>query len=72
MINIVVMVFLAGVSRSDCDTSPLHSRGVAIVGVASNEIECWRRAMFDPAKSAPFRDLAPGEFLKTACVHKGA
>ena len=69
--NIVAMVCVASMSHSDCSPLPGYSRDVAIIGNAPNEMECARRATFDLAKSAPFRNLAPGEFLKIMCVRNG-
>ena len=66
--SVVAMICVAGMSPQDCGPEPGFSRDVAIVAKVSNEIECGRRAMFDPAKDANFRDLAPGEFIKIMCV----
>jgi len=69
--NIVAMICVAGMSHADCAPVPGFSRDHAIIGIAPNEIECARRAMFDPAKDSIFRNLAPGEFIKTMCVRNG-
>lgn len=69
--SVVAMICLAGMGPQDCAPVPGFSRDHAIIGIASNEIECARRAMLDPAKDSIFRDLAPGEFLKTMCVKNG-
>jgi hypothetical protein len=69
--NVIAMICVAGMSHADCSPVPGFSRDVAIIGTANNELECARRATFDVPKSAPFRDLAPGEFVKIMCVRNG-
>jgi hypothetical protein len=49
---------------------PGFSRDVAIIGAVSNELWCGVEAQQDLAKSAPFRHLAEGEFIKIMCVRK--
>jgi hypothetical protein len=44
---------------------------VAIIGTVSNELWCGVEAQQDLAKSAPFRNLAEGEFIKIMCVRNG-
>jgi len=71
MFKIIAFICLASVSHSDCGLdNPNSFRDISVVGVANNEIECGRRAMFDPAKSAPFRDLAEGEYIKVSCLRE--
>ena len=50
---------------------PGFSRDVAIIGTVSNELWCGVEAQQDLAKSAPFRNLAEGEFIKIMCVRNG-
>lgn len=69
--SVVIMICVAGMSPADCAPVSGFSRAHAIIGTAPNEIECGRRAMFDPAKDSIFRNLAPGEFLKTMCLRNG-
>ena len=69
--NIVAMICVAGMSHADCSPLPGFSRDVAIIGNVTSEMECARRATFDLAKSAPFRNLAEGEFIKIMCVRNG-
>jgi hypothetical protein len=66
--NIVAMICIAGMSPADCGPEPGFSRAVAIIGQVSNEIACGVEAQQDLAKSAPFRDLGTGEFIKIMCV----
>ena len=42
-----------------------------MIGQVSNEIWCGVEAQQDLAKSAPFRNLAEGEFIKIMCVRNG-
>jgi hypothetical protein len=69
--NIVAMICVAGMQPQDCSPTPGFSRDVAIIGQVSNEIACGVEAQQDLAKSAPFRDLAAGEFVKIMCVRNG-
>lgn len=69
--NIVAMICVAGMAPQDCAPVPGFSRTHSIIGEAPNEIECARRATLDPAKDSIFRDLAPGEFIKTMCLRNG-
>lgn len=69
--SIIAMICVAGMAPQDCAPVPGFSRDVAIIGKVSNEIECGRRAMLDPAKDSTFRNLAPGEFIKVMCVRNG-
>ena len=62
--NIVAMICVAGMQPQDCSPMPGFSRGVAIIGQVSNEIACGVEAQQDLAKSAPFRNLAEGAFIK--------
>ena len=55
----------------DCAPAPGFSRDVAIIGQVSNELWCGVEAQQDLAKSAPFRNLAEGEFIKIMCVKNG-
>jgi hypothetical protein len=66
--NIIAMICVAGMSPADCGPEPGFSRGVAVVGQVSNELWCLGEAQMDLAKSAPFRNLAEGEFIKILCV----
>jgi hypothetical protein len=68
--NIVAMICVAGMQPQDCSPMPGFSRDVAIIGQVSNEIACVE-AQQDLAKSAPFRNLAEGEFIKIMCVRNG-
>jgi len=70
--NIVAMICVAGMSPQDCNPEPGFSRDVAVIGQVPNEIACAVEAQQDLAKSAPFRDLAPGETIKIMCVRRGA
>ena len=56
---------------ADCGPKPGFSRDVAIIGSVSNELWCGVEAQQDLAKSAPFRNLAAGEFIKIMCVRNG-
>ena len=69
--NIVAMICVAGMSPAECGPEPGFSRDVAVIGQVSNEIACGVEAQQDLAKSAPFRDLGPGEFIKIICVKNG-
>ena len=69
--NIVAMICVAGMSPADCGPEPGFSRDVAVVGQVSNELWCLGEAQMDLAKSAPFRNLADGEFIKIMCVRNG-
>jgi hypothetical protein len=69
--NIVAMICVAGMAPHDCSPAPGFSRDTAIIGQVSNEIACGVEAQQDLAKSAPFRDLATGEFIKIMCVKNG-
>ena len=42
-----------------------------MIGQVSNELWCLGEAQMDAAKSAPFRNLAAGEFIKIMCVRNG-
>lgn len=68
--SIVAMICVAGMQPQDCSPMPGYSRSVAVIGEVSNELWCLTEAQQDLAKSAPFRDLAPGEFVKVSCVQK--
>lgn len=70
MFEIVAMICIAGMAPGDCSPLPGFSRDVAIVGEVSNETYCGISGMRDVAKSAPFRDLSPGEWVKIMCVRK--
>jgi hypothetical protein len=59
-------------SPADCGPQPGFSRDVAIIGSVSNELWCGVEAQQDLAKSAPFRNLADGEFIKIMCVRNGS
>ena len=69
--NIVAMICVAGMAPRDCAPEPGFSRDVAIIGAVSNELWCGVEAQQDLAKSAPFRHLGTGEFIKIMCVRKG-
>jgi hypothetical protein len=69
--NIVAMICVAGMNPADCGPAPGFSRDVAIIGQVSNELWCAVEAQQDLAKSAPFRNLGTGEFIKVMCVKKG-
>jgi hypothetical protein len=69
--NIVAMICVAGMSPTDCGPQLGLSRDVAIIGSVSNELWCGVEAQQDLAKSAPFRNLAAGEFIKIMCVRNG-
>jgi hypothetical protein len=69
--NIAAMICVAGMSHADCGPEPGFSRDVAVIGNVSNEIACGIEAQQDLAKSAPFRNLAEGEFIKIVCVRNG-
>jgi hypothetical protein len=69
--NILAMICAAGTSPMECGPEPGLSRDVAIIGSVSNELWCGIEAQRDLAKSAPFRNLATGEFIKIMCVRKG-
>jgi hypothetical protein len=69
--NIVAMICVAGMAPQDCAPEPGFSRDVAIIGSVSNELWCGVEAQQDLAKSAPFRHLETGEFIKIMCVRKG-
>jgi hypothetical protein len=66
--NIVAMICMAGMSPADCGPEPGFSRDVAIIGAVANELWCGVEAQQDLAKSAPFRNLGEGEFIKIMCV----
>lgn len=68
MFKIVAMICVAGMSHSECSPAPGYSRDVAIIGQVSNELWCGIEAQQDLPKSAQFRNLAPGEFVKIMCV----
>jgi hypothetical protein len=61
--NIVAMICVAGMQPQDCSPTPGYSR--------DNELWCGVEAQQDLAKSAPFRNLAEGEFIKIMCVRNG-
>jgi hypothetical protein len=69
--NIVAMICIAGMSPADCNPAPGFARDVAVIGSVSNEL--WRHveAQQDLAKSAPFRNLSEGEFIKVMCIRNG-
>ena len=67
--NIVAMICVAGMAPQDCAPEPGFSRDVAVIGQVSNEL--WCGVQQDLAKSAPFRNLGTGEFIKIMCVRKG-
>ena len=69
--NIVAMICVAGMSPADCGPEPGFSRDVAIIRQVSNELWCVVEAQQDLAKSAPFRNLGTGEFIKIMCVTNG-
>ena len=69
--NIVAMICIAGMSPADCSPLPGFSRDVAVIGQVSNELWCLGEAQMDAATSAPFRNLAEGEFIKIMCVRNG-
>jgi hypothetical protein len=69
--NIVAMICVAGMNPADCSPAPGFSRDVAIIGQVSNELWCAVEAQQDLAKSAPFRNLGTGEFIKVMCVKNG-
>lgn len=69
--NIVAMICIAGMSPADCAPEPGFSRDVAVIGQVSNELWCLGEAQMDAAKSAPFRNLGTGEFIKIMCVRNG-
>lgn len=69
--QILAMICVAGMAPQECSPLPGYSRDVAIIGQVNNELWCLGEAQMDLAKSAPFRDLAPGEFIKIACVRNG-
>jgi hypothetical protein len=69
--NIVAMICVAGMAPQDCAPEPGFSRDVALIGQVSNELWCGVEAQQDLAKSAPFRHLGTGEFIKIMCVRKG-
>jgi hypothetical protein len=69
--QILAMICIAGMAPQDCSPLPGYSRDVAIIGQVSNELWCGVEAQQDLAKSAPFRNLAEGEFIKIQCVRKG-
>lgn len=66
--SIVAMSCIAGMAPQDCSPLPGFSRDVAVISQVANEIECGVEAQQDLAKSAPFRNLAEGEFIKIMCV----
>ena len=68
--NILAMICVGGMTPADCGPEPGFSRSVAIIGQVSNEIWCATEAQQDLAKSAPFRNLAPGEFIKIMCIRQ--
>jgi hypothetical protein len=68
--QIVAMVCVAGMAPQDCSPLPGFSRDVAVIGEVSNELWCGVEAQQDLAKSAPFRKLADGEWIKIMCVKK--
>jgi hypothetical protein len=68
---IVAMICVAGMSPADGGPAPGFSRSVAIIGSVSNELWCGVEAQRDPAKSAPFRNLGTGEFIKIMGVRNG-
>ena len=69
--NIVAMICVAGMNPADCSPAPGFSRDVAVIGKVSNELWCAVEAQQDLAKSAPFRNLGTGEFIKIMCVRNG-
>lgn len=69
--NIVAMICIAGMNPAECGPEPGFSRDVAVIGQVSSEVTCGVEAQQDLAKSAPFRDLAVGEFIKIMCVKNG-
>jgi hypothetical protein len=69
--NIVAMICIAGMSPAECGPEPGFSRDVAVIGQVSNELWCLGEAQMDAAKSAPFRNLGTGEFIKIMCVRNG-
>jgi hypothetical protein len=69
--NIVAMICVAGMAPQDCAPEPGFSRDVAIIGNVPNELWCGVEAQQDLAKSAPFRNLGTGEFIKIMCVRNG-
>lgn len=69
--QIVAMICVAGMQPQDCAPEVGHSRDVAIVGEVTNEILCGIQAQRTLGGIAMFRNLAPGEFIKTMCVRKG-
>lgn len=71
MFSIVAMICVAGMLPQDCQPAPGFSRSVAIIGQVSNELYCGVEAQQDLAKSAPFRKLADGEFIKIMCMKTG-
>ena len=68
--NIVAMVCVAGMAPQDCGPAPGFSRDVAIIGKVSNELWCGIEAQQDLAKSAPFRNLGTGEYIKIMCIRE--
>ena len=71
MFQIVAMICVAGMEPQDCAPEVGHSRDVAIVGEVTNEIMCDIQAQRTLDGIAVFRNLAPGEFIKTTSVRKG-
>jgi hypothetical protein len=69
--NIVAMICMAGMRPADCGPEPGFSRDVAIIGAVTNELWCGVEAQQGLAKSAPFRNLGEGEFIKVMCVRNG-
>ena len=69
--QIVAMICVAGMQPQDCAPEVGHSRDVAIVGEVQNEMMCGVQAQRTLGGIAVFRNLAPGEFIKTMCVRKG-
>ena len=61
----------AGAAGNETTRELGGTMGVAIIGSVSNELWCGVEAQQDLAKSAPFRNLAEGEFIKVMCVRNG-
>jgi hypothetical protein len=68
--QIVAMICVAGMSHQDCSPLPGFSRDVAIIGEVPNEMACGIQAQQSLGSIKVFHDLAPGEFVKIACVRK--
>ena len=69
--QIVAMICVASMQPRDCAPEVGYSRDVAIIGEVPNEIMCNIQAQRTMGGIAVFRNLAPGEFIKTMCVRKG-